>query len=108
MQTAVTLDPDGVAALRRVLQGRPPAEVGAAGPRPGLAHDAAAGRIGTVFLYAPTYLGFGMVLLANLVGWWWWLWLEGFVPPPVGAFAGGPGARCDSGWGMVRRTRQRS
>ena len=34
--------------------------------------------------------------------------MEGFVPPPVGALAGGPRARRDSGRGKVRRTRQRS
>ena len=44
----------------------------------------------------------------NLVGCWWWLGLEGVIPPPVGALAGGPGARWDSGWGSVRRTGKRS
>ena len=28
----------------------------------------------------------------------WWLWLEGVVPPPVGAFAGRPGIGRDVGW----------
>ena len=31
----------------------------------------------------------------------WWLWLEGVVPPPVGAFAGRPGIGRDIGWGPV-------
>src|SRR3954462_11540397 len=37
----------------------------------------------------------------------WWLGLEGFIPPPVGALAGGPGPRRHSGRGTVGRTRQR-
>src|SRR4030081_928338 len=49
-----------------------------------------------------------MTAPANLVVRRWWLRLEGFVPPPVGALAGGPAARWDSGRGKVRRTRERS
>src|SRR5262245_51627185 len=44
----------------------------------------------------------------SLVGCRWWLWLEGFIPPPVGAFAGWPGVGRDSRWGLRRGTRQRS
>ena len=39
---------------------------------------------------------------------WWWLWLEGFVPPPVGAFAGRPGVGRDVGWGSAGGTGDRS
>src|SRR3954447_4216715 len=42
----------------------------------------------------------------SVVG-WWWLGLEGFIPPPVGALAGGPRTRWHSGRGTVGRTRQR-
>src|SRR3954466_8762555 len=35
--------------------------------------------------------------VTNLVVCWWWLGLEGFIPPPVGALAGGPGPRWHSG-----------
>ena len=38
----------------------------------------------------------------------WWLGLEGLVPPPVGAFAGRSGTRCDGGWGCGRGPGQRS
>lgn len=31
---------------------------------------------------------------------WWWLGLEGVVPPPIGAFADGPGVRRDGGRGL--------
>src|SRR3954463_6025581 len=34
---------------------------------------------------------------AGLVGCWWWVWLEGLVPPPVGAFAAGTRAGRDRG-----------
>ena len=34
--------------------------------------------------------------------------LEGFIPPPVGALAGGPGARWDGGRGKVGWTCERS
>lgn len=60
--------------------------------------DPIAAGIANEFLYAAT----------NLVAYWWRLRLEGFVPPPVGAFAGGSGPRWDSGRGKVRRTRERS
>jgi hypothetical protein len=46
--------------------------------------------------------------VANLVGCWRWLRLEGLVPPPVGAFAGGSGAGCHRGWGLGWWARQRS
>lgn len=39
---------------------------------------------------------------------WWLLWVKGLIPPPVGAFAGGPGARWDGGRGPVGGPRQRS
>ena len=42
------------------------------------------------------------------VGGGWWLWLEGFVPPPVGAFAGGSGAEWDIWRGTCGCTRDRS
>ncbi len=42
----------------------------------------------------------------DLVVGWWWLWLEGLVPPPVGALAGGSGAGFHRGRGTVRRTRE--
>ena len=41
------------------------------------------------------------MLSANLVARWWWLRLEGFVPPPVGAFAGGAGDGATVGGGWV-------
>ena len=42
-----------------------------------------------------------------LVGGRWWLWLEGLVPPPVGAFAAGSGVGGDRGWGCGRWSGQR-
>ena len=48
-----------------------------------------------------------IVCKTNLVG-WWGLGLEGFIPPPVGALAGGPGPRWHIGRGTVRRARERS
>jgi hypothetical protein len=72
-------------------------------------HDAVAARVANEFLDAPTCLGFDPVLVmtggGELPG---WLGLEGLVPPPLGAFAGGPGARWDIGRGMVGRTGERS
>ena len=44
----------------------------------------------------------------RLVECWWWFWLEGLVPPPVGALAGGSGAGRHRGWGLGRWAGQRS
>src|SRR5262245_1147188 len=60
------------------------------------------------FVDAPTCLSFDKGPVTNLVICWWWLRQEGFIPPPVGALAGGPGPRWHRGRGKVRRTRQRS
>src|SRR5215217_6722549 len=59
-------------------------------------------------LSASTRLSFDTALVTDLVGGWWWLGLEGLVPPPVGALAGGPGTRWHRRRGTVRRTRERS
>ena len=40
--------------------------------------------------------------VANSISCWWWLWLEWFVPPPVGAFAGRSPVR-RHGWRGFRR-----
>jgi hypothetical protein len=45
---------------------------------------------------------------SNSIVCWWWLGLEGFVPPPVGAFAGGSGAGWDGGRGMLGGAGDRS
>ena len=45
--------------------------------------------------------------VTNLVVGWCWFWFEWCVPPPVGALAGRPRARWDSGRGSVRRAGQR-
>jgi hypothetical protein len=42
-----------------------------------------------------------MLGLIGLVVGWWWLGLKRFIPPPVGAFAEGPGARWYGGRGVV-------
>jgi hypothetical protein len=46
--------------------------------------------------------------VTDLVVAWRWLGLEGVVPPPVGAFARGPGAWWHCGRGVVRWARQRA
>jgi hypothetical protein len=72
--------------------------------------DFHAARIANEFLNVPTCLSVAIALamtglVAKLVVCWWCLWLERFVPPPVGALAGGPGAGCHRGRRTVRRTR---
>ena len=46
--------------------------------------------------------------VTNLIVCRWWLWLEWFIPPPVGALARGSGAGRDRGWGSGRWAGQRS
>ena len=65
-------------------------------------------RIANEFLDTPTRLSFDPVLVSYLVGCRWWLRLDGFVPPPVGALAGGPGTRRDGGRGLSWWARERS
>ena len=75
-------------------------------------HRAAGGR--NESLDTPTYFelrygaGHDRPPVTNLVVRRWWLGLEGFIPPPVGALAGGSGARRYRGRGLVGWARQRS